>query len=157
MLKHLGTLGGSNPTTAPTNARFKKIVFLGTSSAVPRPGFRNMSSMAIVFSTGRWVMIDCGEGTQHQLLMSPLSPAKLDAIFVTHLHSDHVYGIFGLLHTIGMGGDREEPLLIVGPPGIRRMVMGVLNASGGWHAYPLRFRELTDRKQAETLPRDLLG
>ncbi|HJV54061.1 MAG TPA: ribonuclease Z [Noviherbaspirillum sp.] len=62
-------------------------------------------------------MIDCGEGTQHQLLHTSLSPNDLDTIFITHVHGDHCYGLPGLLASAGMLG-RTRPLRIAAPAGV---------------------------------------
>lgn len=59
-------------------------------------------------------MIDCGEGTQKQLRKFGINPLKLKAIFISHLHGDHVYGLFGLISTMGLMG-RRTPLPIYAP------------------------------------------
>ena len=76
-----------------------------------------MSAFAVELERS-WILVDCGDGTQHQVLRSPLSTARLDAILLTHLHGDHALGLPGLLSSMGLEG-RERPLQIVGPLGIR--------------------------------------
>lgn len=91
---------------------------LGTSSGTPTRA-RNVSACALSESTGkRWVLIDCGEGTQHQLLRTRLSLNALSAVCITHIHGDHCYGLPGLLGSAAMNG-RTAPLTIVAPAGIR--------------------------------------
>ncbi|HEY0844591.1 MAG TPA: MBL fold metallo-hydrolase [Noviherbaspirillum sp.] len=93
------------------------LLFLGTSSATPTKS-RNVSGLALLEESGRgWCLIDCGEGTQHQVLHSPLSLADLQAIFITHVHGDHCYGLPGLLASAGLQA-REKPLPIIAPAGI---------------------------------------
>lgn len=96
-------------------------------------------------TSGAAVMIDCGEGTQHHLRVSTfLKASKLEAILLTHLHGDHCFGLFGLLHTVAMEG-RKEPLLLVGPEGLREMVDTVFRCSGGWFpedTFALEFEEI---------------
>ncbi len=93
------------------------LTFLGTSSGVPTKT-RNVTAIALRESIGSdWYLIDCGEGTQHQLLHSNLSMNSLRAIFITHVHGDHCYGLPGILASAGMGG-RKEPLKIIAPDGI---------------------------------------
>ena len=94
------------------------VVFLGTAASVPSAG-RGLSSM-LIRRGGERLLIDCGEGTQRQLMRSTGLP-DLDAIFLTHLHADHVLGLPGMLKTFGLR-DREQSLRIVGPPGIERFM-----------------------------------
>lgn len=126
-------------------ARIDKIVFLGTGSAVPVPGQRNMSSLAVTSTTGASILVDCGEGTQHHLKVSTLvRSSRIEAILLTHLHGDHCYGIFGLLSTMAMEG-RREPVVIAGPAGLKNMVEAVFRGSGGWRSeetFRLEFLEI---------------
>ncbi|WP_413519978.1 ribonuclease Z [Psychrobacter glacincola] len=103
-----------------------KLTFLGTSAGVPTKQ-RNVTALAIEclnpYSSGKnqqqnkksrpWVLIDCGEGTQHQLLHTKLSLNQLQAICITHVHGDHCYGLPGLLASAAMSGHREPLTLIV--------------------------------------------
>lgn len=93
------------------------ILFLGTSSGKPTKT-RNVSGLALIEEKGSaWYLIDCGEGTQHQLLHASLSLHELQAIFITHVHGDHCYGLPGLLANAGMNG-RKTPLNIIAPRSI---------------------------------------
>lgn len=94
------------------------LLFLGTSAGVPTKT-RNVSGIALRESKGRgWYLIDCGEGTQHQVLHTKLSFHSLKAIFITHVHGDHCYGLPGILASAAMGG-RKAPLTIVAPASIK--------------------------------------
>ena len=81
-----------------------RVVFLGTASGAPVAGKRNVSSLAMIMTDGTSYMVDCGEGTQHQVKLTggAVKLAKLDTIFITHLHGDHCYGLFGLILSSGM-------------------------------------------------------
>ena len=69
------------------------LLFLGTSAGVPTKQ-RNVSGVALRESKGKgWYLIDCGEGSQHQVLHTKLSFHSLNAIFITHVHGDHCYGL----------------------------------------------------------------
>lgn len=115
-------------------ARMERVVFLGTGSAVPVPGQRNMSSLAVMLDTGGIILVDCGEGTQHHIKVSTLLKlSRIEVILLTHLHGDHCYGLFGVLSTAAIEG-RKDPILIVGPQGIQDMVESMLRFSGGWVA-----------------------
>ncbi len=93
-----------------------RIVFLGTGAAAPTRQ-RNVSSVAVVLD-GRVLLFDCGEGTQHQLMRSPVRSGAIEAVFITHLHGDHLFGLPGLIATLGLNA-RTAPLTIYGPPGLR--------------------------------------
>lgn len=88
--------------------------FLGTSSGAPTKE-RNVSGLALKLGPGRpWALVDCGEGTQHQILQTGFSLEHLAAVFITHMHGDHWYGLPGLLASAGLNG-RRGPLTLVGP------------------------------------------
>lgn len=115
------------------------LLFLGTSSGTPTRS-RNVSGLALTEETGkRWYLIDCGEATQHQLLRTPLSVHDLAAIFITHVHGDHCYGLPGLLASAGMAG-RREPLEIVAPADIESWIVATLKMSHTHLPFELIFR-----------------
>ncbi len=89
---------------------------------------------------GLW-LFDCGEGTQHQLLHTSYHPGKVDKIFITHLHGDHLFGLPGLLCSRSMAGN-ANPLTIYGPAGIQEFVETTLRLSGSWTDYPLEVLEI---------------
>ncbi|RRV10257.1 ribonuclease Z [Pseudomonas sp. v388] len=102
--------------------------FLGTSSGVPTKA-RNVSATAVIEASGkRWYLVDCGEGTQHQLLRTSLSVSELRAIFITHVHGDHCFGLPGLLASAGMSG-RREPLDLILPVALHAWVRQSLAVS----------------------------
>src|SRR5918999_1824971 len=79
--------------------------------------------------------VDCGEGTQQQLLRSSVGLPELDAIFLTHFHLDHWLGVVGMLKTFDLRA-RERPLSVYGPPGLQRL-FGGLRPIIGRTGYPL--------------------
>ncbi|WP_313054722.1 ribonuclease Z [Pseudomonas lopnurensis] len=114
------------------------LLFLGTSSGTPTKA-RNVTGLALLEDTGKgWYLIDCGEGTQHRLLRTPLSLHDLRAIFISHVHGDHCYGLPGLLASAGMMG-RKAPLAIIAPDGIEQWVRATLSMSQSWLGYELDF------------------
>lgn len=120
-----------------------EIQFLGTSSGTPTKA-RNVSGLAIRSLGSRyWCMVDCGEGTQHRILHSNWSLNSLYAIFITHVHGDHCYGLPGLLASAGML-NRAEELFVVGPPTIRHFVQCVLDTTQLSLPYPLKFISVDD-------------
>lgn len=114
------------------------LLFLGTSSGTPTKA-RNVSGLALLESSGKgWYLIDCGEATQHQLLHTPLTLHGLRAIFITHVHGDHCFGLPGLLASAGMAG-RQQPLDIIAPAAIEAWLRATLEMSQSWLPYELRF------------------
>lgn len=98
------------------------ICLLGTGGMLPLPE-RYLTAMLARYN-GRKLLIDCGEGTQVTMKMLGWGYKSLDIICLTHYHGDHVTGLPGLLLTIGNAG-RTEPLTIIGPPGLKRVVDGL--------------------------------
>lgn len=114
------------------------IIFLGTSSGVPTKT-RNVSAAAIKMDTHKaWCLVDCGEGTQQQLLHTSLSLNNLQLICITHMHGDHCYGLPGLVATTSMG-NRTEPLTIIGPAAVKTWLEQTIELTEMRLTYPLRF------------------
>lgn len=88
-----------------------KVTFLGTSGTIPSPN-RNPSSIFIQFE-GTRLLFDCGEGTQRQMMIAKTG-FKIDSVFITHLHTDHFIGLFGLIETMSLN-ERNERLRIFVP------------------------------------------
>ena len=129
-----------------SNPYIQGILFLGTGSAIPSPSRRNTSGLIIKLSSGSLMLIDCGEGTQHQIMQAhSIRMSRIDAILITHLHGDHCFGIFGLLCSIAANG-RTEPLIIVGSAKLKHMVETVLAIQGGWDAFQLQFIIITENE-----------
>lgn len=128
-----------------------EIQFLGTSAGTPTRS-RNMTAAAIRTRGARhWSLVDCAEGTQYRLLRTGLSPMNLRAIFITHLHGDHCYGLPGLLASAGMLG-RLEPMTIVGPPPLRRMIECIMDASQLSLPYPIEWVATEELASTDVLP-----
>ncbi len=98
------------------------LTLLGCGGGMPMPN-RHLSSLFINFN-GRKILIDVGEGTQVAIRKNKLGFKSIDIILITHVHGDHIVGLPGLLATIGNSG-REEPIIIVGPLGIKNVINGL--------------------------------
>lgn len=119
-----------------------QLEFLGTGAGSPSKQ-RNVSSVALRLLEERnaiW-LFDVGEATQHQILNTTIRPRKIEKIFITHLHGDHIFGLPGLLSSRSFQGG-NEPLTIYGPVGIKRFVMTALQVSESRLSYPLHFVEI---------------
>ena len=97
-----------------------KVIMLGTSGAIPTLK-RNLPALAMQ-REGDIFLFDCGEGTQMQIMKAKLSPGKIEKVFISHLHGDHVVGLPGLLMSLGQAS-RQRPLFIYGPRGIKDYVL----------------------------------
>jgi len=114
-----------------------QVTFLGTSSGVPTRG-RNVSAVALRLPqrSELW-LFDCGEATQHQFLRSELRVSQLRRVFITHMHGDHVFGLPGLLASLGLAGTCPG-IDLYGPDPLRDYLEGVLRTSSTRIGYPLR-------------------
>jgi len=117
------------------------VIPLGTASALPTEE-RHLSALAIE-RKGRVLLFDCGEGTQYRLMDAGLSRVRVDAIFVTHLHGDHCYGLPGLLSTLALQ-QRDDPVTLVVPPGGRAMLEAIPGGGPKEVPFPLQIREVGD-------------
>jgi len=117
-----------------------RLTFLGTSAGTPTKT-RTVTGQLIHFDDGRQWLLDCGEGTQHQMLRGGYSAAKIDRILITHLHGDHCYGLFGMLSLIAIHG-RTEPVEVIGPNGLAEMLETVLRLSANQVAFRIDVHEV---------------
>lgn len=119
-----------------------KLTFLGTSSGSPTAE-RNVSSIMLDLrqERGRLWLFDCGEATQIQMQKAKFSLAKLEMIFITHLHGDHLFGLPGVLTTRSLTQNQSE-LTLIGPKGIKQFIQTVIDISYSWITYPLNIIEL---------------
>lgn len=119
-----------------------QVTILGCSSA--RPTLSRHHTAHVLNVHEQFFLIDCGEGTQYRLLQCGVNPLKINAIFVSHLHGDHVYGIFGLLSTMGMMG-RQRGLTIVAPRPFGEMLRNHFDFFAVELPYPLEIKEVDAR------------
>ena len=118
-----------------------QITFLGTSSGVPTLT-RNVSSVALRLPQRPDIwLFDCGEGTQHQFLKSELRISQIRKIFISHMHGDHIYGLPGLLSSIGLSGT-SKGIDLYGPHELQDFVYGVMRSSSSRISYPMNFYQV---------------
>lgn len=116
-----------------------QVTVLGFNSAIPTA--HTHTSAQLINVNERFLLIDCGEGTQVQLRKAKIRFSKIDYIFISHLHGDHVFGLVGLISTFQLLG-REKTLYIFGPEGIKTFINHQLKLTHSISSFPIEYKEL---------------
>ncbi|MDD6195185.1 MAG: ribonuclease Z [Lachnospiraceae bacterium] len=119
------------------------VCLLGTAGMMPQPN-RWLTALMTRYN-GSSLLIDCGEGTQIAMKEAGLSPNPIDVICFTHYHADHISGLPGLLLSMG-NSDRREPVTMVGPKGLQRVV-NALRVIAPELPFEIIYRELTEDEE----------
>ena len=96
-----------------------KVHILGCGSALPT--LHHMASSQVVELRDKQFMVDCGEGTQVQIRRSRINFNKIQAVFISHIHGDHCFGLIGMISTFGLQG-RKSPLQVYAPAALGPML-----------------------------------
>lgn len=120
-----------------------ELTILGFNSAVPTAYTHTTSQLLNIAE--RYFLIDCGEGTQVQLRKAKAKFNRINNIFISHLHGDHVFGLVGLISTLQLLG-RDTPLYIHGPKGIEEFILTQLRLTESKCTFEIVFNELTGKK-----------
>ncbi|OCG69672.1 ribonuclease Z [Gilliamella sp. Occ3-1] len=120
------------------------LTFLGTSGGSPTLQ-RNVSCILLDLrqERGKFWLFDCGEATQMQMQKAKFSLARLEIIFLTHLHGDHLFGLPGVLASRS-SMQNQSPLTLIAPKGIKQFIETVIEISYSWLTYPLNIIELEE-------------
>lgn len=113
-----------------------EVTILGSNSATPVIN-RNPSGQ-LLNCNDNYYLIDCGEGTQLQMLRFNLKATRIDHIFITHLHGDHYFGLIGLLSTLHLNG-RIKPMHIFGPAALQEILEIQFKYSDTRLRYPIEY------------------
>ncbi len=119
------------------------VCLLGTGGMMPLP-YRWLTALMVRYN-GSSVLIDCGEGTQIAIKEKGWSFKPIDVICFTHYHGDHISGLPGLLLTMG-NADRTEPLTMIGPKGLERVVNS-LRVIAPELPFSIKYIEITEAEQ----------
>ena len=119
------------------------VCLLGTGGMMPLP-YRKLTSLMARYN-GSNLLIDCGEGTQVAIKERGWSFHPIDVICFTHYHADHISGLPGLLLTMG-NADRSEPVLMIGPKGLERVV-SALRTIAPELPFEIKFHELSEKEE----------
>src|SRR5690554_5111204 len=117
------------------------VIPLGTGSAIPTRT-RHLSACALR-REGRALLFDCGEGTQLQLLRADVRRSRIEAIFITHFHGDHLYGLPGVLTTMALL-NRRAPLTVVAPAGLEAIMRALPGLQTDWLPFEVRYVEVEE-------------
>jgi len=138
-----------------------EVTILGSSSATPI--FNRNPSAQVLNINERLYLVDCGEGTQQQMLRFDVKPSRIDHIFISHLHGDHYLGLVGLLSSMHLNG-RAKPLKIFAPQPLQEIIDVQLKYSDTrlqyeieyYHTNPLAKEVVLDNQDivVETIPLD---
>ncbi|MEM1324295.1 MAG: ribonuclease Z [Bacteroidota bacterium] len=127
-----------------------ELTILGCNSAVP--AHNRFPSAQVLQVQEHAYLIDCGEGTQMRMLQYNIRKSKINAIFISHLHGDHVYGLIGLLNSYNLAS-RKAPLKVFAPPGLEEIINVHLKYSAHPFTYPVDF-VTTDVERAQQVYED---
>jgi len=127
-----------------------ELTILGCNSAIPANN--RFPTSQVLNVRGNLYLIDCGEGTQIRLRENKVKRSRINQIFISHLHGDHVYGLIGLLSSYGLNG-RKEPLHIYCPPHLDEMINIQIKYTGHPLPFPLEFH-ITDTEKHELIFED---
>ncbi len=116
-----------------------RVITLGTGAG--RPTLQRFASATALEHEGEILLFDCGEGTQIQLMRSPLHWGRLSTVFIGHLHGDHLFGLPGLLGTMSLA-EREDPLKLFGPVGLKVYLQTLQAVQSLWLRFPLEVIEI---------------
>ena len=114
-----------------------EVTILGSSSSTPI--FNRNPSAQLLNVNEKYILIDCGEATQNQLLHFGLKANRIDQIFISHLHGDHYLGLVGLLSSLHLNG-RTKPIDIFGPPELKEIMNIQFKHSQTELKYPINFK-----------------
>ena len=117
------------------------VTILGNNSAVP--AFDRHPTSQVVTLDGNNYLVDCGEGTQIQMINYKIRRGKISHIFISHLHGDHYFGLIGLINSFSLLGHQQE-LHVFGPSPLKEIIDMQLKVADTQLCYPLHIHSITD-------------
>ncbi|MDH3004483.1 MAG: ribonuclease Z [Candidatus Shikimatogenerans sp. JK-2022] len=122
------------------------LIILGYNSSLPSYNYHPTSQL--LYMRENYFLIDCGEGTQSQLIKSGVKINKINNIFISHLHGDHYFGLISIISTYQLL-KRDKLLTIYSPKGLKEIIKSHLKSSNSKINYPLKFIILSSNKQVK--------
>lgn len=127
------------------------ITVIGNGAAIPIAG--KYHSAHVLNTNNQYYLLDCGEGTQKAMLENGINPQKLKAIFISHMHGDHIYGLFPLIDTLSLS-QRSQPLQVFAPAPMGRLMDSISDIMHGGHHYNIAYHEIDTEKHQQILEND---
>lgn len=116
------------------------VTILGNNSAVP--AFDRHPTSQVVTLDGNNYLVDCGEGTQIQLINYKIRRSKISHIFISHLHGDHYFGLIGLINTLSLLSHQQE-MHLFGPAPLKEIIELQLKVADTQLCFPLHIHTIT--------------
>jgi ribonuclease Z len=116
------------------------VTILGNNSAVP--AYERLPTSQLINIDGQKFLVDCGEGTQLQLMRYNVKYSRISHIFISHLHGDHYFGLIGLINSFGLL-NRQQDLVIFGPPPLKNIIELQLQVASTRLPFSLQIEEIT--------------
>ena len=117
------------------------VTILGNNSAVP--AFNRHPTSQVVMIDGVNLLVDCGEGTQIQMINYRIRRSRISHIFISHLHGDHYFGLVGLINSFSLLNHQQE-LVVFSPGPLREIIEMQLRVAKTQLSYPLHFHTITE-------------
>ncbi len=115
------------------------VTILGNNSAVP--AYERLPTSQLINVDGQKYLVDCGEGTQMQLMRYKIKYSRISHIFISHLHGDHYFGLIGLINTFGLL-NRQQDLYIFGPSPLKKIIELQLQVASTRLPFSLHIKEI---------------
>ncbi|MBM3915890.1 MAG: MBL fold metallo-hydrolase [Sphingomonadales bacterium] len=115
------------------------VTILGNNSAVP--AYERLPTSQLVTMDGQKFLVDCGEGTQLQLMRYKIKYSRISHIFISHLHGDHYFGLIGLINSFGLL-NRQQDLIVFGPPPLKKIIELQLQVASTRLPFSLQIKEI---------------
>jgi ribonuclease Z len=116
------------------------VTILGNNSAVP--AYERLPTSQMINMDGQKFLVDCGEGTQLQLMRYKIKYSRISHIFISHLHGDHYFGLIGLINSFGLL-NRQQDLVVYGPPPLKKIIELQLQVASTRLPFSLQIKEIS--------------
>ena len=116
------------------------VTILGNNSAVP--AYERLPTSQLINVDGQKFLVDCGEGTQLQLMRYKIKYSRISHIFISHLHGDHYFGLIGLINSFGLL-NRQQDLFVFGPPPLKKILELQLQVASTRLPFSLHIKEIS--------------